>query len=78
MACGPSNIWVVGRVVDKTFLGEAGEDNIEVKDILDVFKHFLLKDKTLVPFLGLDKEDKKPANPKGKKSMISKKTVVKD
>lgn len=77
VACGPSNIWVVGKVVDKTFLSEAGDDNIEVKDILDVFKHFLLKDKTLIPFLGLDKEDKKPANPKGKKS-LSKKTVVKD
>ena len=64
--------------MDKTFLGEAGEDNIEVKDILDVFKHFLLKDKTLVPFLGLDKEDKKPVTLKGKKSIVSKKTVIKD
>jgi hypothetical protein len=78
VACGPSNIWVIGRVVDKTFLGEAGDDNTDVKDILDVFKQFLLKDKTLVPFLGLDKEYDKQVNTKGKKSTSSKKTVVKD
>ena len=64
--------------MDKTFLGEAGEDNSDVKDILDVFKHFLLKDKTLIPFLELDKPDTKPVTTKGKKAMASKKTVVKD
>lgn len=54
VACGPSNIWAIGRIAETTFVGEAFEDNNEVKEILNAFKIHLLKDKTLIKFLGLN------------------------